>query len=282
LDYHRTHPSRTDSRAFTLNVDDGGLHHTLHVSTTIHIPIALQEPTNPELIHAYVRRATELVAGLRWSARSIQTLTIDLWLTPIPKLWHSSRSPVLGRAEVNSGETEFSSSTTRHIRVWRIEDWSKVLLHELLHAFNWDRLVPSVCVGQSEGLVEAVAVLLHCSMVSNESVDQCFAIEQAWMRNQLLELRRRGWTAHQTHVRAYYPLKTALLVTVDRFLAWLNSPDHTTISSMQASWPGLVHHAFVVLRRELEPFPKWTSARSSAFPEPPLSMRMVSRHLPLA
>lgn len=71
-------------------------------------------------------------------------LTVYLYLTDLPKLL--DRDPVLGRNHVNTGFT-LPCSSKNEIYVFREEEWFKVFIHEVFHAFGIDfadsRLTPT-------------------------------------------------------------------------------------------------------------------------------------------
>jgi hypothetical protein len=205
----------------------------------------------------YLEDAVRWISSLRWS-ESITSLDVEISYTPLKKRWDWNKSTKIGRCEVNSGETAFygglRSRGRREVRVWRAEDWSKVTLHELLHAFGWDRLVggPHADSGehQSEALVEAVAVVLHCMLLGSDRAGVLLDIERQWMLNQARALRRRPWSPSGTHVQSYYLLKAALLAVPESyrdFLSWLcSSPDE---AAARAAWTDLVSR----VRQRLEP-----------------------------
>ena len=244
----------------------------------------------PEAMLDYLEEVTRWVASLRWS-QPVSGLDLELSWTPFKKRWSWRTTPAIGQCEVNSGETAFvggfASGGHRRIQIWRSEDWHKVALHELLHAFGWDRLAESQLKGagqsgehQSEALVEAVAVLLHAMVLggSGDSSGTILADERRWMLAQARALRQRPWTAVDTHVASYYLLKCALLAVPDtyrEFLEWLcSSPDEGVC---RAKWPGLVARA----RRRLDA----VLARPPSAPQsnvddgPTMAMNMVRHQL---
>ena len=212
-------------------------------------------------IAAFAALAIRWVGGLRWSTR-VPRLSVMLWLTPLPKVWCRNGGPesLLGPCEVNSGDTEFLKDGSRKIRVWRAEDWSLILLHELFHAFNWDRLVPSgtntevgadrslgaqiprVFANPSEALVDAMALLAHCQLLGAPNGPTgwkpLLQDEQEWSVRQAVHVLRSSWRSRDTSVFSYFVLKAALVSDLGAFSNWLKQP---TAAACQMSWNALVH-----------------------------------------
>jgi hypothetical protein len=167
--------------------------------------------------------------------------------------------------------------------VWRLEDWHKVVLHELLHAFNWDRLVPTDTGDTdggggadpllSEAVVEAMATLLHCQLVGGSAGWRpALARERQWMMQQVALLQSNTWKPQQTSVYSYYMVKAALLhddVALAQFARWIRSP---TVAACQTSWTKLYQWA-------INRLPTIGSATTSA--ASCVSMRMVYHQLAL-
>lgn len=202
-----------------------------------------------ESILDYCTLATEIVSSLAWSSSNVTELEVTLWLTPFRKTWcveqgvdqgASKGFNSLGVCEVNSGETRFIGFHKRQITVWRAEDWSKVLLHELFHAFDWDRLVPSTPDNQSEALVEAMATLVHCQLLGGREWPSILTQERVWMLRQVCALTSNPWQANKTSVTSYYLLKASLLyndAAMRRLKEWLQSK---TEQDCRKSWDRMV------------------------------------------
>ena len=240
-------------------------------------------PADAERMLDYLEGVVRWVSSLRWSA-SVSSVDLELACTPFPKRWDWQRSSTIGRCEVNSGETDFPSASRRQIRIWRREDWSKVALHELLHAFMWDRLVPSSREGESEALVEAVAVLLHSILLGGSTLGAARIMEdeRRWMLAQSRALHSRRWTAERTHVRSYYMLKTALLAVPESyadFASWITGPSE---ADLRRRWPELADRAmerlFSILAR---PTSALTVPEPTDDAERRMEMHMVRNQLSL-
>jgi hypothetical protein len=250
------------------------------IDQNCHIPYDLEKILN------YMVLVTELIQRLQHSA-SISMLTIDLRLTPFRKTWCpqtpnllSDEKPVhkIGVCEVNSGDTTFRANKKRDIRIWRAEDWSKVLLHELLHAFDWDDLIPKNTINnESEALVEAMATWLHCQILGGRHWKQLLDEQRQWMRQHLCALQKFAWRPLNTSVHSYYILKFALLwddTALNAFAQWLQQ----TEKQCRQTWPQLVHWALDRIKTPFYQCQGWTP------PPPPnscISMRMIYHQLAL-
>ena len=229
-------------------------------------------PFDFDRILDYVQAAANWIGTLRWS-ESIRLLDITLWLTPLRKIWCPQPEPTvnrIGRCEVNSGETAFPNRDERRITVWRAEDWSKVILHELFHAFGWDRLIPHTPDKQSEALVETMATLAHCQLLGGpDNWRTLLEREKLWMARQVAALQTYPWEPERTAVHSYYILKTALILNLVQFAAWLRQPE---LEQLKRSWTFLVNQSLNQL-----PPPPTPSSPLSCFP-----MRMVFAQLSLS
>ena len=66
-----------------------------------------------------------------------KTLSIYCYMTPFKKLLPESRSEVLSSKHINTGIT-YQCIKNNEVCVYRHEEWFKVLIHELLHAYGAD------------------------------------------------------------------------------------------------------------------------------------------------
>jgi hypothetical protein len=230
-------------------------------------------------VAAFAVAALAWVGRLHWSA-PVPRLSVGLWLTPLRKTWAAADCADLGPCEVNSGDTTLHADGSRDIRVWRAEDWSLVLLHELFHAFNWDRLVsrpvraagperghgrhviPASFANPSEALVDAMALVAHCQFLAPPDTDsprgqrtepdgwgRLFREEQAWTRRQAGQLMQCAWRSRGTSVFSYYVLKAALLHAPALLASWLRQG---SAAELRRSWPELVETALAGFYRLVE------------------------------
>lgn len=148
------------------------------------------------------------------------------------------------RTEVNGGWTYKGFN---QIYMFRDEEWDRVMIHECIHAFNWDaHIVPStqVCLEAElrggtlkpaifEAATELNAEWLWCIIHSPEHDDmaETWKKQMDWQKRQcLVILERKGDTPwnEDTSVFAYYILKTVLAETMDEFLIeWLSGQLHS-------------------------------------------------------
>lgn len=121
------------------------------------------------------------------------------------------------RTTVNGGYTHSGSNT---IIVYRQEEWDRVLIHETIHALQWDWEVPPIpqpCWGLGgnarlaphlfEAWTELYAEWLWCGW-HNKS----WNTQMLWSRSQALQILKRAppvWEEN-TNIFAYYILKIAL------------------------------------------------------------------------
>lgn len=136
-----------------------------------------------------------------------------------------------------------------------------MLLHELLHAYDWDRLVPAESrhatnthTHHAEAVVEACACLLHCIALRDEGYGSMLDLlkkERQWMWNQAYWYIQNKATSKETHAYEYIVLKTALLFSdesLDIFLKWLSLP---TKFECQQQWPTSLKSCLDLLMRSM-------------------------------
>jgi hypothetical protein len=160
---------------------------------------------------------------------------------------YCSDEKTLTPCHVNSGETIFYGSTKIEVRLYRKEDFYKVLIHELLHRYDWDRLVKlktgtkTWMVNEQEAFIEANARFLYCRVLAKwfptKTFKEYWRIEMEWMKTQANFLRHARWKT-DTNTVAYYLFTLALLNTPNNeFLNWMytNATKRTT-KQMQQQW----------------------------------------------
>lgn len=85
-----------------------------------------------------------IVKRMRMMCNNSQPLLIYLLLLNHHKYYPSRRGDTIDTIHVNSGQSTFySSNNAQHnkngiIHIWRKDEWRKVLIHELIHAFHVD------------------------------------------------------------------------------------------------------------------------------------------------
>jgi hypothetical protein len=149
------------------------------------------------------------------------------------------------RAEVNGGWTYRG---TNQIWIFRDEEWDRVVLHECVHALNWDVIPDSsvqVCLQEHlghgtlmpaifEAATELNAEWLWCVIHSpaDDAAGHTWVKQREWQKKQALAILARAGTKWEedTSVFAYYILKAVLAEDMQRFLyGWLTEtlkPDY--------------------------------------------------------
>jgi len=165
--------------------------------------------------------------------------TIMIWLTPFPLEWCEHQQQEIGPCQVNSGETHTQKESIT-IRIYRMESLLRTVIHELLHACGWDRLVLSSedhrYESENESLIEGCARILHCFWIA-QNLDSPTTkaedliqgeFEYAWEKSQML--RNSKWIP-KTHVVAYYLCSTAFVKHWSYFFKWV------FLQPKDESWP---------------------------------------------
>lgn len=165
--------------------------------------------------------ASRVAALLEWLAPS-RPFRVFLWFRHDPRKIGADEWP--SRRSVNGGWTTVGSS---EICIYRAEEWERVLLHEMIHALEWDWKMPETpqpCWTTDAGkyypaLFEAWTELLAewfwCGWMSVEfSQSDLWIHQRAWQKYQALQILARQRTKRiweeNTSVFAYYILKTIL------------------------------------------------------------------------
>ncbi len=191
------------------------------------VKIAKRENLNVQNIQQYVDFIIPWIYELtrKWlPQKKVPTfIEVTLFLTPIVKEFApESKCGSIGACNCNGGYTSMSDYRSKtEVVVFREQDWSKVLIHELLHAFEWEKdlsnkpvYIPEwinnstkkINVRFGEAFVEAWAVILH-----GWCLGLPLKVEQDWSlhRAQML-YTKRPWK-ETTSVFSYYIVKAAIL-----------------------------------------------------------------------
>lgn len=141
------------------------------------------------------------------------TINVYIYLLDFPKAIDLSKSNITS-AECNSASTTFYISE-EHVEVviWRSEEWTKVLYHELIHAFAIDYILRVDRVSEEhlkkllvhynnsirEAYTEVLATILETNRSNSNIIDQCIflgtqvnkiAFYMECNREELFELRQ--------------------------------------------------------------------------------------------
>lgn len=160
---------------------------------------------------------------------------VNWWRIPLDRKLKPVQFPT--RAEVNGG---WARHNVPEVFIFRLEEWDRVLIHECIHAFNWDVLLNTSvksCLNNSlggeinEALFEAATELnaewLWC-VIHSPSTDikgATWDSQTNWQQKQAFAILARYdniWK-EDTSVFAYYVLKAVLALDITNFLLnWLS------------------------------------------------------------
>jgi hypothetical protein len=162
--------------------------------------------------------ADEVGQILKWLGAP-RPFSVILWWRDDPRELEATEWAT--RREVNGGWTQTGSS---YICIYRQEEWQRVAFHEMIHALEWDWIMPTKplpCwgLGEKSKLVpalfeawtELLAEWLVCIWMFDDYV---WDAQRKWQESQALQILARtqnkpNWNEN-TSVFAYYVLKTAL------------------------------------------------------------------------
>jgi len=142
---------------------------------------------------------------------------LKLWWRDDPRYIQTGEWP--SKRTVNGGWTHSGSDT---IHVYRSEEWDRVLIHEAIHALEWDWVMPSTALpcwnlqagsqlspALFEAWTELYAEWLYCGWHNIP-----WETQRAWQIKQAQQILARTTPAHKwsenTNIFAYYILKAAL------------------------------------------------------------------------
>ena len=163
--------------------------------------------------------------------------TVTWWSIPVDRVIQPNQFPT--RAEVNGG---WAYRGAPAVYVFRQEEWDRVLIHECVHALDWDvqpsgalkscleqnlsqgSLTDAIFEAATELNAEWLWAIIHSP--ANDNAGQTWAKQMEWQTYQAsVILARQGdkpWS-EDTSVFAYYVLKAALAYEMYDFLvAWLS------------------------------------------------------------
>ena len=176
----------------------------------------------------YCKKSDSLLNEASWAFRILRFLgaptgfTVNWWCIDKPRLVEPNMFPT--RAEVNGG---WAYRGRPAVWVFRLEEWDRVLIHECVHALNWD-IYPSAtvkaCLEESingtlvdalgEAATEIIAEwfwsIIHSPVKDITGVT--WEKQKAWQLKQAGQILARcpeQWS-EDTSVFAYYLLKAAL------------------------------------------------------------------------
>lgn len=186
-------------------------------------------------------------------------LKVDIYFTPFTKNMPINKSEILSSKHVNSAYT-YACVKNGLIKIYRSEEWFKVLMHECMHSFcldfsrmdqnkMTDYISPEINMYVesphfSETYAEVWSEILQCMLISYFDSDkdsdlfsllfdtyiQVEYIYSLTVADKILKyngysfssLREKKLFNQDSHVFEYYILKTILLSDVYEFISWCN------------------------------------------------------------
>lgn len=145
------------------------------------------------------------------------------------------------------------------------------MIHELLHAHMWDRLVQLPARSQrfkkeNEAFIEAMARYLYSKFLEEvegkDSAKHLLDQEKEWSASQAIRLRSARWTT-DTWVWAYYLLTNALLED-SSFVDWVFTAD--SVETLHQEWPAMRDKCWTNAYKYNETDPKfWLPVNEACF-----------------
>ena len=160
-------------------------------------------------------RCVRGIDSCSWSLCEFKRLEIIIDFHTLNKSWCKKQN-YIGACSCNTGYTE-QTQGKQVIYVYREQDWRKVLLHELIHAYQWERNVPShpKIKNAFEGFVEAWALFMQEQLFVHQSTFlQGLSKEERELQEKLctwmMQIKKQK-TKEWTNATAYMVLKRYLL-----------------------------------------------------------------------
>jgi hypothetical protein len=200
------------------------------------------------------------------------TLKINIWMSHFKKMLpsHNNKS-ILTSENVNTGFTIYKKSDIvksvhdiKEIYIYRKEELHKVLIHEMIHAYDLDtyfirnhqkysdRLEDTYNIHSKYGIkiyesyVETIAILLHCIYLSRKnknslnkailletkySLFQTAKILEYYNIHSIKELKNNIY--EESSIFSYYIIKSALLFNLKAFLKMCHTHNNNYIQIKQ-------------------------------------------------
>ena len=161
----------------------------------------------------------------------------------------------LEKEHVNNGVTTFYPNGNRSIYIYRIQDVYKVLIHEMIHYFDYDfnragpllvkfkpfNIIETTSSGQinyNESYVETLAVYLY-AMFTDQSI-QYYKNRGIRVAKALINHVKAYPTVYQnTNAYSYYIVRAALMIHIDKVLKIKNKQD--LVNVIEISMKSLVN-----------------------------------------
>lgn len=146
-------------------------------------------------------------------------MKIIIYQTDFKKVYSTN----LSVKNINSGSTGYVNNT-RYIMIWRTEEIMKVMVHELIHAYDIDYYKYETT--HAEALTEAMAQLYHIVFILIEN-GESFKKFVKYFNNNLkygIEMANKFMKIPKSpdvNIEDYFIYRVALLVNIDEFTKFL-------------------------------------------------------------
>lgn len=134
---------------------------------------------------------------LKFKSNNFKEININLVLSHLKKKIPLNND-IIGPNHANSGFTDIRDD---YIFIWRLEEFEKVLIHEMIHFldmehrryFNYYEVVENISdnLNYSEAITDFFAIIYHIiyiNIITNISIKTLFEIELAFIKNQALQM----------------------------------------------------------------------------------------------
>ena len=213
---------------FVFSFDYSNLNTNYRISWFYKVEHNIYIKTTPNVFNNFKKRLNILINVINYIYDKKKTnknnkINIYLILSELKK-YLPTNNQVLDVEHVNSGYTCFQ---TNKIICWRLEEFEKVLFHELIHYMDlderhhhYDNIKSLYNIKQNKNYYEAITdfygILYHTiylSFIINKSVNRLFQIEYNFIKNQAfmlydyLNLENTNIINQETSAFSYYILK---------------------------------------------------------------------------
>jgi hypothetical protein len=230
---------------------------------------------NTEAIGQYIAKCISFMEKYALDTCS-HNLTIYLYLTPHRKYLPSDEKTEIDTVHCNTAFT-FSCMKTNEIIIFREEEWKKVFVHELMHAFGIDfsgassetmkdvdnrlkQMFPGLDpkmedIRLYEAYTETWADILYL-MLNNHSLEKGILEEQSWSIFQCVKVLNHHGISYKelldgssskkyfesnTSSFAYYVLRCILLCHLEEFVSWCSKESKELIVFPKDSIKSFLH-----------------------------------------
>jgi hypothetical protein len=170
------------------SISDNTQHNIMNIKTT------------KSVLKAFMNRVKILILifeYLKFKSNNFRKININLVLSHLEKKMPEQNS-IIDVPHVNSGFTDINED---YIFIWRLEEFEKVLIHEMIHFldmehrnyFNYNESVENIHdnLNYSEAVTDFFAIIYHIiyiNIITNISIKLLFEIELAFIKNQAQQI----------------------------------------------------------------------------------------------